>query len=62
MATLALDDIPTFLAVIEKTHYHTLFYAALFTGMRRGELLALRWRNVDLDINNICNPDAPQTI
>jgi len=25
MATLAPDDIPTFLAAIEKTHYHTLF-------------------------------------
>ena len=62
MAALAPDDIPTFLAAIEKAHYHTLFYTALFTGMRLGELLGLCWCDVDLDINNICNPDAPQAI
>ena len=53
MAVLAPDDIPTFLAAIEKTHYHILFYTALSTGMRRGELLALRWRHVDLGMATI---------
>lgn len=28
--------------------YYALFYTALFTGMRRSELLALRWTDVDL--------------
>lgn len=30
--------------------YHELFTLALFTGMRRSELLALRWQDVDLDL------------
>jgi len=53
MATLAPDDISTFLATAKKTHYYTLFDIALFTRMRRGELLALTWANIDLDMATI---------
>lgn len=40
-----------FLIVLEAakaTPYYALFYLAIFTGMRRSELLALRWCDVDL--------------
>ncbi len=30
-----------------------MFYTALFTGMRRSELLALRWSDLDLDLGYI---------
>ncbi|MFC2024464.1 tyrosine-type recombinase/integrase [Chloroflexota bacterium] len=42
------DDLYTFLEAAKETPYHVLFYMALFTGMRRSELLALRWCDVDL--------------
>ena len=48
MHTLNEDDIHAFLEAARPTLYYALFYLALFTGMRRSELLALRWCDVDL--------------
>jgi integrase len=48
MHTMTEDDIHIFLETAKQTPYHVLFYEALFTGMRRSELLALRWCDVDL--------------
>ena len=36
-----------FLAAAEGHRYYALYYLALATGMRRGELLALRWADID---------------
>ncbi len=46
--TLNEDDIKILLEAAKVTPYYALFYLALFTGMRRSELLALRWCDVDL--------------
>ena len=46
--TMTEDDLNTFLETAQKTPYYVLFYEALFTGMRRSELLALRWSDLDL--------------
>jgi len=47
------DNIHTLLEAAKHTPYHALFYLALFTGMRRSELLALRWCDVELALGQI---------
>lgn len=41
------DEVIRFLEAAKATPYYALFYTALFTGMRRSELLALRWQDID---------------
>jgi len=57
--TLSEDDISTLLEAAKETPYYALFYMALFTGMRRSELLALRWSDVDL---LLCQVHIAQTL
>lgn len=40
-------EIKEFLEAAKETQYYELFYLALFSGMRRSELLALRWQDID---------------
>jgi integrase len=49
MHTPSAEDIKRILQVVEGTQYHTLFSLAAQTGLRRGELLALRWSDIDFD-------------
>jgi integrase len=42
------DEIRRLLAAADETPYGILIYTAATTGMRLGELLGLRWRDVDL--------------
>ena len=46
--TMSESDIHIFLEFAKFTFYYALFFMAIFTGMRRSELLALRWSDVDL--------------
>lgn len=46
--TLSEDDVHTFLEAARQTPYFALFHTALYSGMRRSELLALRWSDIDL--------------
>jgi integrase len=47
MQTWDEDEVNQFLEGAKESPYYALFYTALFTGMRRSELLALRWQDVD---------------
>jgi len=49
MKTMALEDVPRFLEASLETPFYRLFYAALYTGMREGELLGLPWRGINLE-------------
>ena len=50
MHTLDEVGLDSFLDSARETPYYCLFYLALYTGMRRSELVALRWADVDLDM------------
>ena len=43
-----------FLTFIDKHELRALWHLALGTGARRGELLGLRWQDVDLDAGQVC--------
>ena len=44
-----VEEAHAFLRVAETDRYYVAFLLALTTGMRQGEILGLRWKDVDLD-------------
>lgn len=49
IASLATDDLARLLDAAEQTEYGALVALALMSGLRQGELLGLRWQDVDFN-------------
>jgi len=53
MMTLSPEQSRSFLAATKGDRLHALYVLAITTGMRQGELLGLRWRDVDLEDGSV---------
>ena len=53
MHILDEPQVKALLEAARSTPYYALFYLALYTGMRRSELLALRWCDIDLILGEV---------
>lgn len=53
VGVMTQEDVPAFLEAAKDSPFYSLFFLALYTGLRRGEAMGLRWKDVDLDMANI---------
>ena len=62
MASLDAPDIQRFLDTASSSTYGPVFFLALYTGMRRSELLGLKWSRVDVESKTISVTQTLQRI
>lgn len=53
MCTLSAFEVSALLYSAQDSYYYPVIYTAVSTGLRRNELLGLRWRDIDLDLLSI---------
>jgi len=51
--TWSSDELPTFLDAVRDDRLYAAFVLLMTTGMRRGEVLGLRWFDVDFDDSSL---------
>lgn len=53
MKTWTAGEVATFLEATRGDRLYLVWYVALMTGMRRGEILGLKWRDTDLEAGRL---------
>ena len=53
MRTLTQHEVSELLSTAKSTPYYPIIYTAIHTGLRQGELLGLRWRDLNLDLASL---------
>ena len=53
MHPLTGEDVPRFLDAIRNDPFNDIYFVALFTGMRQGEILGLTWDNISFEQQTI---------
>jgi len=53
MRTLTPEELKNLLEVASTSRFYCVFYMAVASGLRQAELLGLRWRDIDLDVQSI---------
>ncbi|MFC2016973.1 tyrosine-type recombinase/integrase [Chloroflexota bacterium] len=48
--TLGPDELLRLMAAIRQSNYYIYFHTLIYTGLRRSELLALKWKDLDLEL------------
>ena len=44
-----IDEVTRFLSAAKKEEVYIAFVLAIYTGMRSGEILGLKWRDIDFE-------------